>query len=69
MTSQISSSLHSESRAARQARDRADSGADVARVLVALGVLALLASFNGADDARLSAAAQPAGAGLAASQP
>jgi len=69
MTSQISSTLHSESRAAKQARDRADTGADVARVLVALGVLAFLASFDGADDNRLSAVAQPAAAGLAASQP
>ena len=66
---QTSSSLHSGSRATRQVRDRADNGADVARILVALGVLALLASFDGADDARQSAAAQPADAGLATSIP
>ena len=39
------------------------------RVLVALGLLALLASFDGAEDTEAVAATQPASAELAASQP
>jgi len=69
MTSQISPSLHSGDRAADQAQRRADDGADIARVLVALCVLALLASFDGVRETRQSAATQPAHAELAASQP
>ena len=69
MTSQISPSLHSGDRAPDHARERADDGADLARVLVALGVLAFLASFDGAGETRHSAATQPARAEFAASQP
>jgi hypothetical protein len=47
-------------------RSRADNSADLLRVLVALGLLALLASFDGNDDA--AAATAQASAGVATSQ-
>jgi len=47
-------------RSPRGARDaRADNRADVVRVLAALGLLALLASFDGAGDERPAAERQP----------
>jgi len=49
-------------------RSRAENSADLLRVLVALGLLALLASFDGSEDA--AAAGIPATtAASAASQP
>ncbi len=69
MTSQIGPSLHSADRAADQARERTGNGTDLTRVLVALGVLAFLASFDRADEPTQSAATQPARTGLAASPP
>jgi hypothetical protein len=45
---------------------RAENSADLLRVLVALGLLALLASFDGAEDTGV-ATTQPASAELAAS--
>jgi len=69
MTSQISPSAHSARRPAGQAQHRADNGADIARVLVALGLLAFLASFDGADETSRTAAAQPARTGVAVLPP
>ena len=46
---------------------RAGNSADLLRVLVALGLLALLASFDATEDA--SAAAAPVSAGIADGRP
>ena len=50
-------SSHTESRTRKGEENRAD----IARVLVALGVLALLASFDDAKRTDLAAASPPAG--------
>jgi hypothetical protein len=57
------------SQAETRGRSGADDHADIARVFVALGLLALLASFDGAEEAGTSATPQVTHAEIAASAP